>query len=120
MKEDETKRVKTHTKLTPEKMAELREARRLEEEGRKDPAIQAEHIQAFEQIEAKQLIQNLVAQLAQAQKRQHLTYADLEAKTGINRSNISRLFSGNQPNTTLQTILRIASALNKRVEITLR
>lgn len=50
-------------------------------------------------------------------ERQQLSLADLEAKTGIGRSNLSRLWNQSEPGVTLETVERIAAALNLQVAL---
>ena len=55
--------------------------------------------------------------LLDEKERQQLSLADLEAKTGIGRSNLSRLWNQSEPGVTLETVERIASALNLQVTL---
>ena len=55
--------------------------------------------------------------LLDEKERQQLSLADLEAKTGIGRSNLSRLWNQSEPGVTLETVERIAAALNLRLTL---
>lgn len=55
--------------------------------------------------------------LLDEKERQQLSLADLEAKTGIGRSNLSRLWNQSEPGVTLETVERIAAALNLQVTL---
>ena len=55
--------------------------------------------------------------LLDEKERQQLSLADLEAKTGIGRSNLSRLWNQSEPGVTLDTVERIAAALNLQVAL---
>ena len=55
--------------------------------------------------------------LLDEKERQQISLADLEAKTGIGRSNLSRLWNQSEPGVTLETVERIAAALNLQVSL---
>ena len=55
--------------------------------------------------------------LLDEKERQQLSLADLEAKTGIGRSNLSRLWNQSEPGVTLETVERIAAALNLQLTL---
>ena len=55
--------------------------------------------------------------LLDEKERQQLSLADLEAKTGIGRSNLSGLWNQSEPSVTLETVERIAAALNLRLTL---
>lgn len=61
----------------------------------------------------------VLQQLLAEKERQQLSLADIEAKTGIGRSNLSRLWNQADPNVTLETVERLAAALKCRLQITL-
>lgn len=61
----------------------------------------------------------ILKQLAEQKDVQRLSLADLQKLTGIGRSNLSRLWNTREPNVTLETVERIAAALNCRLQITL-
>ncbi len=62
--------------------------------------------------------QQVLASLLKEKEAQQVSLSDLEARTGIGRSNLSRLWNNQAPNVTLETVERIASALNCRIQIT--
>ncbi|MBC7967231.1 MAG: helix-turn-helix transcriptional regulator [Fuerstia sp.] len=62
--------------------------------------------------------QVVLASLLKEKEAQQVSLSDLEARTGIGRSNLSRLWNNQSPNVTLETVERIASALNCRIQIT--
>ncbi len=67
------------------------------------------------------MIAALLADLRAAKERQHLSLNDLQTRTGIDRAQLSRLFSetgGTIP--TIQTLERLASACGKRVVLSLQ
>ena len=64
--------------------------------------------------------QQVLASLLKEKEAQQISLSELEARTGIGRSNLSRLWNNPSPNVTLETVERIASALNCRLEITVQ
>lgn len=79
----------------------------------KNPEILAGYL---EMAAGMELMQALDA----ARKQQHMTQEELAALTGKKREAISRLFSSDEANPTLETIIEFLSALNLTAEITLR
>lgn len=59
----------------------------------------------------------VVAQRLERMESQRLSLAFLEKYTGIGRSNLSRLWNNPSPNVILDTVERIAAAMNCRLEI---
>jgi DNA-binding Xre family transcriptional regulator len=68
----------------------------------------------FERLEK---LQDAVRLLKAEREAQGLSLADIEARSGITRAALSRLENDPHPNPTLQTLNRLADALN--VELTL-
>ena len=67
------------------------------------------------------MIAALLADLRLAKEKQHLSLNDLQTRTGIDRAQLSRLFSetgGTNP--TIQTLERLASACGKWVVLSLQ
>ena len=67
------------------------------------------------------MIAALLADLRLAKEKQHLSLNDLQTRTGIDRAQLSRLFSesvGTKP--TMQTLERLASAFGKRLVLSLQ
>lgn len=64
---------------------------------------------------AKEILQLLLAM----KEEQQVSLAELEARTGITRGNLSRLWNKADPNVTLETVERIAAALQCRLKIEL-
>ncbi len=58
-------------------------------------------------------------QLKAAREAQGLSLADLTARTGMDRSALSKLESGLRPNPTLETLVRYAEAVGKRLVVSL-
>ncbi len=67
------------------------------------------------------MIAALLADLRLAKEKQHLSLNDLQTRTGIDRAQLSRLFSESVgTNPTIQTLERLASACGKRVVLSLQ
>ena len=78
----------------------------------KDPEFKRLYDEAGEQLAIAYRINHLRLQKKMSQ-------AELAKKTGIAQSNIARLIRGNQ-NPTVQTLSRVARALNVKLEIALK
>jgi DNA-binding Xre family transcriptional regulator len=109
---ERTKRIKP----TPEIAARMRKA--IAEESR--PEVMAANRELgrklFETlVPGENSTAAILRILLNEKRRQQLSLADLESKTGITRSNLSRLWNQTDPNVTLETVERIAKALNCRL-----
>jgi transcriptional regulator with XRE-family HTH domain len=78
-----------------------------------DPEILAGYLEMAAEME-------LMRALDEARKQQHMTQEQLAGLTGKKREAISRLFTSEGPNPTLETIIEFLSALNLTADITLR
>ena len=115
-----------HPKPSPAVLARMRKAIAEEEQ----PEVIAANRQTGKQLQVNQTrkeVQNAVtasqqvlASLLKEKEAQQISLSDLEARTGIGRSNLSRLWNNPSPNVTLETVERIASALNCRLQITVQ
>src|SRR6266851_3309752 len=61
----------------------------------------------------------LLRGLKAAREAQGLSLADLTARTGMDRSALSKLETGRRPNPTLETLVRYAEAVGKRLMVSL-
>lgn len=61
----------------------------------------------------------LIARLINARKEQNITQAEMAARMGTSKSNISRLESGTY-NPSLDFLIRAAASLDKQLELSLR
>ena len=77
-----------------------------------DPEVRAEY-------EALRPKYELVSQIVGARKAQGLTQEELAARTGLQRSNISRLESGSY-NPSLEFLQKVAHGLDMEVHVELR
>lgn len=84
----------------------------VEAEFLKDTEVKAE-------FEALRPQYEVISQIIRARDEQGLTQEDLAAKTGIQRSNISRLEGGNY-NPSLEFLTRVAHGLGMELHIELR
>jgi DNA-binding Xre family transcriptional regulator len=80
------------------------------------PAIKSRARRAFAQ---HQTIRALISTLKSRRLEQHLTLADLAARTGIAKPNLSRLENNHRASPTLDTLQRYAQALGMKVHVTL-
>jgi transcriptional regulator with XRE-family HTH domain len=61
----------------------------------------------------------LLRQLKAAREERGLTLADLTELTGMDRSALSKLETGQRPNPTLETLVRYAEAVGKHLVVSL-
>ena len=61
----------------------------------------------------------LLRGLKAAREAQGLSLADVTARTGMDRSALSKLETGQRPNPTLETLVRYAEAVGKRLVVSL-
>jgi DNA-binding phage protein len=103
----EIRRVTKHRKITAAKLAEIRGVREKidrEEKG----AIIAKGQRAFSRYDK---IRQTIAMLNSLREQRHLTLEQIAQRTGIGKANLSRLFNQQQPNPTIDTLLRISDAV---------
>jgi DNA-binding XRE family transcriptional regulator len=101
-------------KLTSEEAAEYRQIRAQVEAEK--PAINA---RIRQQLARAGALAELFAELKRTREAMGLSLSDMQARTGIDRSTISKLETGRRTNYTLETALRYADALGKQVLVTL-
>jgi hypothetical protein len=65
------------------------------------------------------MLRQAVTALKAAREALGLTLADIKARTGIEKSNLSRLENDPNPNPTIDTLCRYADAVGKEIAITL-
>lgn len=68
-------------------------------------------------VEQEMVVDFAMEALAEEMHQQGVTRADLSRRLGISRAAVTKLFSGSSPN--LRTLVAVAQALNKRVEVRL-
>jgi len=64
-------------------------------------------------------LHDLLQQLKAAREEKGLSLADLTERTGMDRSALSKLETGQRPNPTIETLVRYADAVGKRLVVTL-
>lgn len=106
------KRIVRPRPLNPEEAARLREAR--EAIAKELGEIVAGH---SEREASRDQVQTLLHELKAAREAAGLSLSDLQDRTGMDRSALSKLETGRRPNPTLETLIRYAVAVGKRVEI---
>ena len=102
---------KTHPKITPEKLVEIRKLREKIDREEKDQII-AKGKAAFARHEK---IKQTIARLKEARLAKQLTLEQVGERTGIGKANLSRLENEKAPNPTMDTVLRISEAIGCEV-----
>ena len=64
--------------------------------------------------------QNVVDLLRKRKDSEHLSLSELQDRTGIDSGNLSRLLNADEPNLTLETVERLATAMHCTVHVTLQ
>lgn len=108
------KRITRDRKLTPEEAAKYKAIR--EQVAGELPDLIARHHERsanFDQMEV------LLGQLKAAREAKGLSLADLTDLTGMDRSALSKLETGQRPNPTIETLVRYADAVGKRLVVSL-
>ena len=70
-------------------------------------------------LAAREELETLVQELKAAREAQGLSLADLSRLTGMDRSALSKLETGQRPNPTLETLARYAEAVGRRLVVAL-
>ena len=82
-------------------------------------ATKQQALEAFERLDAEEAqIADIVAAISAERDRQHLSLENIKARTGIDRANLSRRFSG-AGSPPLDTLKKLANAVGKRLNVTL-
>jgi len=108
------KRIVRNRRLTPEESAEYRAVR--EQVAGELPALIARHHQRMAALDQ---LEELLKQLKAAREAKGLSLSDLTELTGMDRSALSKLESGQRPNPTIGTLVRYAEAVGKRIVVSL-
>ena len=108
------KRIIRDRKLTPEEAAKYKKIR--EEVTEELPELIERH---HERMAALDQLQDVLTQLRAAREARGLSLADLTELTGMDRSALSKLETGQRPNPTIETLMRYAEAVGKRVVVSL-
>jgi predicted transcriptional regulator len=108
------KRKTRQRRLTPEETAKYRAIR--EQVASEVPELVARHHLRTASLDQ---LQELLTQLKAAREAKGLSLADLTELTGMDRSALSKLETGGRPNPTVETLVRYAEAVGKRLVVTL-
>lgn len=108
------KRITRDRRLTPEEAANYKEIRqKIAEEL---PDLIARH---HERMASHDQLQDLFLQLKAAREAKGLSLADVTELTGMDRSALSKLETGQRANPTVETLVRYAEAVGKRLVVSL-
>ncbi len=108
------KRITRDRRLTPEEAARYKAIR--EQVAAELPDLVARH---HERVAGLDQLHSLMLQLKAAREEKGLSLADLTERTGMDRSALSKLETGQRPNPTIETLVRYADAVGKRLVVTL-
>ena len=108
------KRITRDRRLTPEESAKY-EAIREQVAGELPDLIARHH----ERSATLDRLQELFAQLKAAREAKGLSLSDLTDLTGMDRSALSKLETGQRANPTVETLVRYAEAVGKRLVVSL-
>jgi ribosome-binding protein aMBF1 (putative translation factor) len=106
------RRVTRDQRLTPEEAAKYKTVR--QQIADELPELTARHHQ---RSAADELLQEVLAQLKLEREKQGLSLSDLTERTGMDRSALSKLETGQRPNPTIETLARYAQAVGKRLVV---
>jgi DNA-binding Xre family transcriptional regulator len=107
------KRIIRKEALTDEEIERYRQIR--EQVANELPDIQRRARAAKPQI----LLKSAVKTLKEERQRQGLSLADVKARSGIDRGTLSKLENDEDPNVTMNTLMRYAQAVGKTVLVQL-
>src|SRR5438309_11049531 len=108
-------RITRNRRLTPEEAAKYNAIReRVAEEL---PDLIARH---HERMSTLDELHELLMQLKATREAKGLSLADLTELTGMDRSALSKLETGQRANPTVETLVRYAEAVGKRLMVSLR
>jgi DNA-binding XRE family transcriptional regulator len=108
------KRIIRDRRLTPEEAAKYNAIR--EQVAEELPDLIARH---QERMAATDPWQEVLKQLKAAREEKGLSLSDLTERTGMDRSALSKLETGQRPNPTVETLVRYAEAVGKRLVVSL-
>jgi DNA-binding XRE family transcriptional regulator len=108
------KRITRDRRLAPEGAAKYRAIR--EQVAEELPDLVARH---HERMAVLDPLQELLGQLKATREEKGLSLADVADRTGMDRSALSKLETGQRPNPTVETLVRYAEAVGKRLVVAL-
>lgn len=108
------KRINRERPLTAEEAAKYRAVR--QQIADELPELITRH---HERMAIRDQFQGLLEQLKAAREAKGLSLADVTELTGMDRSALSKLETGQRPNPTVETLARYAEAVGKRLVVSL-
>ena len=108
------KRIIRNRHLTPEESEKLRTIRA--QVAHELPELVARH---HERAKAEEQLKQLLAELKHMREEKGVSLTDLMQRTGMDRSALSKLETGQRPNPTVETLERYAEAVGKRIVMSL-
>jgi DNA-binding XRE family transcriptional regulator len=108
------KRIIRDRRLTPEEAAKYKNVR--EQVAQELPELIKRHQERMATLDQ---LDKLLLQLKAAREAKGLSLADLTALTGMDRSALSKLETGQRANPTVETLVRYAEAVGKRLVVSL-
>lgn len=108
------KRITRDRRLTPEEAAKYRAVR--EKVAQELPELVARH---HERMASLDNLQDLLGELKAAREAKGLSLSEVTELTGMDPSAISKLETGQRANPTVETLVRYARAVGKRVVVSL-
>ena len=108
------RRITRNRRLTPQEAAKYKAIR--EQVAEELPDLVARHHQRMASLDQ---LQELLTQLKAAREAKGLSLADLTELTGMDRSALSKLETGQRANPTVETLVRYAEAVGKRLVVSL-
>ena len=108
------KRIPRNRRLTSEEAAKYKAIR--EQVAEELPDLIARH---HERMAAHDQLDELLRKLKAAREAKGLSLADLMELTGMDRSALSKLETGQRANPTVETLVRYAEAVGKRLVVSL-
>jgi DNA-binding phage protein len=108
------KRISRNRRLTPEEAARYKAIR--EQVAEELPDLMTRH---HERMATLDHLQELLGQLKAAREAKGLSLSELTELTGMDRSALSKLETGQRANPTVETLVRYAEAVGKRLVVSL-
>ena len=108
------KRITRDRRLTPEEATKYKALR--EQVAQELPELIARHQERMASLDQ---LEKLFTQLKAAREAKGLSLADLTELTGMDRSALSKLETGQRSNPTVETLVRYAEAVGKRLVVSL-
>jgi DNA-binding phage protein len=108
------KRITRDRRLTPEEAAKYDTIRK--QVAADLPSLVARH---HERMAGLEQLESLFKELKAAREARGMSLADITDRTGMDRSALSKLETGQRANPTVETLLRYAEAVGKRLVVSL-